>query len=642
MRCDAVRRELSVRMDEPATAPDESLGRHLASCADCRAFERGAWRLRELVRVEPADEVPDLVPEIMDRIRAEAPRRPLRRPRGWRREAAAFAAAAVAAAVVVGGLPFLQRGPRPVAAVEIPRRIAAASAEVAEYRAAFDVVERNFLPAVPVRRFEARIAFRAPEAFRAEIRDRTEYPDPSWPRNDVVLAIDADRWSLSGPAACPREALPGCAVGGGEERAVRGREPFDGDTPLPTDVVLPVKSLSGAGRLRMVGPGAVGGRPTVTVALAYRDATPLFASLHAGGSWRPYFPLDRVEVALDRESWFPLAYRVVAAEGMEREAWASRNGLHDDRPGMVLLEAEARSFRASVPDGWSPRAAAGGAARDAGFRDVPPAALAGEVGFSPAVPEDLRGLAPDRAGVPAAPAGTAATTYVRGLTWLKIRESRSWEGGGLFGDLGPLAALVSLPGGGIGYYEPPAATRGARLGLHAAGADLFLESNLPREDLLAVAGSLPVRGLPTPEAWRTRRLPDGTLREGVSPARARRAVPGLLLPEALPPEYRLWTVHLLEGPERAAATVFFRRPRGELDGPGIRLHQEPGAVIPPPTDPGALAVRVRGALARYSPLRGELEWVESGAYRSLRAEGLGLARLVRVAESLGPPEGGAG
>ena len=43
----------------------DELERHLEGCAECRAFERGAWRLRERVRFEVAPAVPDLVEPIM-------------------------------------------------------------------------------------------------------------------------------------------------------------------------------------------------------------------------------------------------------------------------------------------------------------------------------------------------------------------------------------------------------------------------------------------------------------------------------------------------------------------------------------------------------------------------------------------------
>lgn len=630
MRCDVAERELSAGLDgEPI---DERVRTHLETCPRCRRFEVEARRLREVVRLEPAPDVPDLVGPIMERVGRE-PARP-----GWGREIAAFAAAAVVVALVVGGLPGVRRGPPPVRAAEIAERVAEASREISAYRAVFEVVERGFAEAVPERRFHVRVAFRAPERFRAEVRDRTEYPTGAWPRNDVTLAVDRDRWSLSAPVTCPREALPACASGETRVLAVRGRAPFDEDAPLPTDVILPVKTLSGSGRLRVLGEGSVSGRPVVRVELDHRDATPLLAFLQAGGSWRPFFPLDRVEVSLDAETWFPLAYRVWAAEGAEREAWAVRNGLPAEEPEATLLEVRARSFQESVSSGWRPRVRRAGAA-DRGFREVASSALSRVAGFEPSVPENLAGLEPYRGGVLGAGGTEVVTSYTRGLTWMRIRETRSWDQEALFGDVGPLAARIDLPGGGVAYHEPPTATLGRRLAIHDAGADLYLESNLPLERLLEVAASVPVRGRPIPDAWRTRRLPGGTLEVGLGLDEAVRAFPELALPARLPAEYRLWTLQLLQGREGTGVTAFFRRPGGELQGVGIRLHQAEGAGLAPPTDPGALAVRVRGETGRYSPIRGELEWVEGGVYRSLLADGLDLDHLVQVAGSLAPAGG---
>lgn len=619
MRCDVVEREISAGLD--GLPIDASARAHLEACPRCPRFEAQARRLRDAVRLEPAPEVPDLVGPIMERVRRE-PARP-----GWGREIAAFAAAALVVALVVGGLPGARRGPA-VRASELPRLVAEASGEITAYRAVFDVVERGFSEEVPERRFEARVAFRAPERFRAEVRDRTEYPSAAWPQNDVTLAVDGDRWSLQAPVPCPREALPACAPGERRSLAVRGRAPFDGDAPLPTDVVVPVKTLSGAGRLRVLDEGVVLGRPVVRVQLDLRDATPLLAFLQAGGSWRPLFPLDRVEVTLDAETWFPLGYEVRAAGGPEREAWALRNGLSSEAPGSVLLELRARSFRADLPPGWRPEVERSGAV-DRGFRD----ATRRDLAFEPTVPADLAGLEPYRAGFQGR---EVVTSYARGLSWLRIRETRSWDQEALFGDVGPLAAPVRVPGGGVAYHEPPTATLGRRLAVHTAGRDLFLESNLPLDHLLEVVASMGVRGRPVPAAWRVRTLPGGTLELGAPLAQAVQAFPDLAVPRRLPAEYRLWTLLLSRRAEGVAVTAFFRRPGGELAGVGIRLHQAEGTGLPPPTDPGALAVRVGGLVGRYSPIRGELEWVEGGVYRSLRAEGLDLDHLVAIAESLAP------
>jgi hypothetical protein len=630
MRCEAAERELSAYLDGEAVSAD--MREHVESCPRCREFEARARRLRELVRLEPAAPVPDLVPRIME----EARRRPSPRAApAWLGYAASFVAGAVAASLIAGGLPALRRGPEPALATEIPRRVVAAAAEVTSYRAAFVVTERNFHPRVPRRRFETRVAFSAPERFRARISDTTVYPGASWPRNDLTLAVDRDRWLLREPLTCPREALPACSFGGVRFRAVQGREPFDADAPLPTDIVLPVRTLSGTDRVRVVGETAALGRDAVVIELAYRDATPLFEYIHAGGSWRPLYPHDRVLVTLDRETWFPLAYEVHPIGGLERDRWALRNGLPVERPDRPILTVRARSFRSgpvAVPR------LPGMPGTDEGFRDRPIGSLAAVTGWAPVLPAELRGLTPYRAGTYAGRAmDEVLLSFTRGLTWLKVRETRAWDEPAPYGDVGELAQAVSLPGGGTGYYEPATAELGRRLSIHAPGIDLYLESNLPRRDLLAVAGSLPVRGLRVPDRWLSLRLPGGEVQERVSIEEAVRGAPFVLLPGDLPEGYRPAAAFELQAEDRREVTVYFRRPGSELDGVGIRLHQATGVALPPPTDPGALAVRVRGTTGRYSPSRGELEWIEDGVYRSLSGTALDLGGLLATSRSLEVP-----
>lgn len=646
MKCDAAQRELSARLDgAPNRRLTEVLEDHLISCARCRSFQAGAGRIRELARIEPAAPVPDLVPRIMAEVERRGGRRriPQLVPREWRRYAAAFAAGAAAAALFVGGLPGLRRGPSPALATEIPIRVFESSKLVTSYRAIFDIKESNFAPTPPlnqfsVRRFVARVAFESPERFRAEVEDKTVYPAGPWPRNDLVLAVDRDRWSFRGPATCPRESLPDCAIGGREVREVRGREPFDGDALLPADVVVPVRTLSGSDRVRLAGEGTVLGRDVVIVELSYRDATPLFAYLQAGGSWRPFYPLDRVLVSLDRETWFPLAYEVQPAAGLERERWAVQNSLPQEPPGRAVFVATARSFgTAPQAEGWRPLEGARQDTRDEGFRDESLATLEMKRAHQLLFPADTAGLRAYRTGTFVSggrPRDEVLVSFTHGLTWLKIRQTRTWSQPEPFGDVGSLATPTRLRGGGVSYYEPATATLGRRLWIHARGVDLYLESNLPREDFLRVASSLPVRGERAPQEWLVRRLPGGLIIERTSVARARDSDPYILLPTFLPQGYRPGPVHLVHVVGRTGVTMFFRRPGTELDGVGIRLHQADDEPLPPPIDPDVLAVRVRGVIGRYSPLRSELEWVEDGVYRSLRGTALDVAGLLHVADSL--------
>jgi Putative zinc-finger len=614
MRHDVAERAVSDHLDD-ALDPQRraDLDAHLATCARCREFERRARRVRELTRLQPASPVPDLVPEIMDRIGSEAPT-PIRPVLpSWTRYAAAFVAGAVAATLIVAGIPGVRRGPSPVLATEIPRRIAAASNEVTAYRATFRVVERGFHPRVPRRSFLADVSFRAPERFRTQVTDLSSYPGPGWPANDITLTVDGDRWLLDQPRGCPIAALPGCAPVGRDVIGVTGRPPFDGETSLPTDIILPVRMLAGSDRVTVRGVDSVLGRDAVVVELAYRDVGPLFDFLQAGGMWRPFSPHDRVLISLDDETWFPLAFEVRAAPGEERAMWAEAHGLADEPAATMLFRAEVDRLAAGPPPGWRPFSA-GPPPRDLGFRDVPAGRL------EAIEPTNLRGLRPYRSGSFAG-SDEVVLSYAQGLSWLVIRETRSWDGPGLFGNLGDLARRVPLPGG-VAYYEPAADALGRRLAIHAEGSDLALETNLPRSDLLAIAASLPVTGGLAPAGWV----------DQVPVDRAVAGTPFALLPTDLPAEYRPWAARR-DGPD--AVTVWFRRP-GTEPGPGIVLYQAAGVGLSPPLEGEVFAVRIRGTVGRYSPSRGLLEWVEGGVYRSLGGGALDLAGLLDVAKSLEP------
>jgi hypothetical protein len=595
VRCELVERELSARMDG---AGDEALGEdlaaHVATCARCRSFRDVSARIREVTRVRPAEPVPDLVPGIMAEVRRTAAVRGRWRRRDWGRAAVAFAAGVITAAVVAGGLPGVRRPPPSALATEIPRGIAEASTEVGSYRASFHIVELGFHPNVPRRTFTAEVAFRSPERFRARITDRTAYPSAAWPRNNIVLAVAEDRWMLDQPRGCPREALPACAVGGRDLRTDRGRPPFDGQAILPTDIVLPVRSLAGSERVRVRGEAEVLGRPGIVVELAYRDATPLFAFLHAGGVWRPFLPHDRVLVTLETGSWFPLSYEVRTASGR------------------AVFRAEARSLGRGPGPGWTPFTGTG-PARDLGFCEAPFEEIAGEV----PTPAEAAGLDPYRAGRTAT---EMVLSYAEGLSWLLVRspidrrESPALPG--------VAAERARLGDGGVAYYEPATATAGRRVFVRDRDRTVILESNLPRPRLLEVAASLPGRGAPIPAAELGR----------VSLDEALGAAPYALLPAHLPVEYRLTAATI----DPSGVTFHFRRPGAELDGGGLQLFQAAGVGLPPPLEAEVVAVRVRGVDGRYSPARGELEWVESGVYRSLRGGGFDLQALLRTAESMGP------
>jgi putative zinc finger protein len=614
VRCEAAELELSARLDgERDRSLDDAVAAHLETCSSCRAFEAGAQRVRVMTRVQPATPVPDLVPRIMEAVGAPARLRtaPGQRPqRAWLPYAAAFAAGVLVASVLLGGLPGFRRGPSPALATEIPDDIAAATAQVTSYRATFDILERNFDLRVPERTFAATVAFRAPERFRATITDRTAYPSEAWIPNDFVLAIDGSRWMLDAPRTCPREALPECTAVGRDVRAVVGRAPFENDTALPTDIVLPVRTLVDVGRVEVVEETTVLDRDAVVVALDYHDATPLFAYLHAAGTWRPFFPQDRVLVTLDRETWFPLAYEVRAASSGERSLWATRQGLPAEPPGTLLFRASARALGRGPDADWHALGPLGPSALDHGFVEQSESTIAASIGGMPPLPTDLAGLEPYTSGMVG---DRFLFAYARGLAWLTV----SGPAGGVAQP--PALAMPVELGHGVGLYEPATSEHGRRITILGPEWDLTIETNLPRDQLLEIASSDSIVG----------ELPEQP-RDGLDDAR--RVLSELLVPTPLPSRYRLWDVDA----RGAAVTIHYLRPGAELDGTGIRLYQSRDTGLPPPLDLEVLGVEVRGISGRYSAERAELEWVEDGVYRSLQASAFDLAGLLRIAASLEP------
>jgi Predicted integral membrane protein len=73
---DQAERLLSARIDGErlSARATATLEQHLGTCAECRAFERGAYRLREAARFEVAPAVPDLVDEVMTAVGAQTER----------------------------------------------------------------------------------------------------------------------------------------------------------------------------------------------------------------------------------------------------------------------------------------------------------------------------------------------------------------------------------------------------------------------------------------------------------------------------------------------------------------------------------------------------------------------------------------
>jgi hypothetical protein len=660
MRCEVARRSVGEAMDDRRSLPAET-DAHLLGCPACSAFARGAWRVRELSRFELAPPVPDLVPAIMaridaqrrlptrgfppaSRVRSAGPPRAARRLTPWLGRQGA-AVAAVAAGLVIGfvlssGAIIPDRRTNTAAlADEIPRHLVRAAEALSGYQATYDITELNWTAEVPVRTFVAKLSFLAPEAFRASVRDTTAYPSRAWPRNNLLLVTDGRAWLASGPNPCPQAALPECPPSSRMERSVANRAPFDSQTRMPTDVIVPMTVLAAAARVEVVASGQVAGTEALAVELDYQDATPLFASLQFLGSWRPFFPQDRVVVWLDAETWLPLRYEVLPAPGAERATWASQAGLPAEATETPVFVAEARTVSTVLPSPALFDPGPGPEPADQGFRETPVEELPGVVR-----PEGTQGLTLWRAGrfdrTAARPYDLSILAYTRGLAWLTVTQVRGWNQSQLFG-VGPFAEEVTLgSAGGVGYYEPATGTEARRVAVHTTEGEFLLATNLPRAALLSVAGSLPVGGVAVPGEWRIHRGSNAVVEIGLSPEEAvERAGFEVLLPSFLPPGYRAASAMTVETAGATGIAINYRRPAAELGGTGLRLYQSHGEALPPPTGADEQIVQVGGTMGRWSPEAHVLDWIdEHGVYRSLSGPGFDLTSLLEVATSLRPAE----
>jgi hypothetical protein len=606
------------------------------------------------VRLAPAPEVPDLVPAIMARVRearlAGAPggRAPLRPARHRRARMVRAIAAALVVGVVAGfaitrsGL-LPVRGPQPALAASVPGALVRAATDLRGYRATFDVTERDWSPRVRRRTFVAAIAYRAPERLRITVTDTTRYPARDAVRNDLSLVTDGRTWHAQGPEPCASPLRGACRDGGG--RTVVRRPPFDQQSALPTDLIVPMTVLAAERRLPVTGTGTVGSRQAVRIDLPFEQTASLLQALEFTGSWRTFYPQDRATIWLDRSTWFPLRYEIRPAPGPERALWAAREGLPHEPPDRPVFVAAARSLSIVAPPQAefqvTGRPARAPAAMDEGFVDLPIPSAAGWLR-----PADAAGLAAVRYGrfvrTAERPYREEVAAYARGLAWMTVSRVTGWRNADLFGVDG-FAQAVTLSGGGTGYYEPatgpgPGEEADARrVALHTSVGEIVIESNLPRETLLRVAGSLPARGLREPAAWRIHRWPGGELVEGLSPAEAIHRAPFRAeLPAVVGSGYQPVAAELSRVGSGTTITIAYRRPAADPGGTGLWLSQTAAAALPPPTDPAQEQVALLRRLARWSPDRHVLEWLHAGVYHSLSAEDLDLMALIRIAETMRP------
>lgn len=613
--CDTIQPELSAYIDDELTSDHKQVvEQHLDSCAGCRAEEISLRAVRKLVRVQAVEQVPDLTPAIMARV--EEQKFQVLTPWRERFRVASVSAAAAALVVLGASLPFGTDAVDVANATEITDRVRAAARALGAYEATFSIVERGWHPEVPVRNMRASVAFEAPETIRMQIVDDTGYPSAQWPRNNVKLVADADRWWIREPSSCPTARLPECAspvswAGVVERRTVVDRQPFDGTTGLPTDIVIPLQTLAASDGFRVLGQASVLGRESYRLTLNARDAVPLIDALQAGGSWREFHPLDEVEIWIDSETWFPLRFEVRAGTAPDRQLWAARRGLTDE-PGDSLLEVTTTSLAEPA------------AGLDA--FDVPTTGIQQDGGFRQgAVPEGLEpafagGLLPYRSGR----AGTQqVASFSDGMTYLKVVRSK----GKPTADL-RVAEEIAL-GGGFAYYFPASETLGRHVEIFDKTHTYQLFSNLERETLFEVARSLPVTGTRAPDVTRKA---GGVTIERLDPGIALR---GFGPPSLLPRGYSAASASRTRISDAAeTVTLYLRRPEGEFEGLGIRLVSSAPVAFLPPSSEEFVDVMAGEHLARWSADRGELEWLAGSTYRAVLVPSGDLSTAIQIAEAM--------
>lgn len=643
MNHDDVRRAVSERMDGERLSgrTAAALDRHLASCASCRAFESGAWRLREAARFGVAERVPDLVEPIMRAVRSDAasgrraPLAGLWRPPRVRRLGTLGAVAAsllvglVAGSLTVGGPWHADERTTVASAADVSASVAAAASRVRAYQATFTVTERD--PSGPAKRrdLSMNVAFRAPERFRLDIADHTPGAGTRFAADDLELIVNGASSYQVSPSACPIGVCPA------SEQVVRNRLPFSSATPAPTDLVVPVATLVGAREMQIVRTGRVLGRRAIEVRLPFEGASHLFPFLELGGRWRPFFPGDRVELWLDARNWFPLRYTVYPAVGPNRDEWQLRFGIPDEPAGDPIFQVQAVSIDQTAPDSSAFRIPHVRSATDEGARAATIDEIRRSVRFAPVAPTHVDGLPLYRAVLPQGEDDDAVLTYSSGLSWLKLGETHVSSGDRFFGPVGVHSQQVQIDGVGTAYYAPASDRHGRRLAIHTTdGRDLYLETNLSRQQLLDAAASLDVRAAPLPRPWLTNASPLGTTRR-VSLEEATRAAPFTLLVPTPPAGYSLASAETVTVSGTASVNLYFVQ-EDVADTGQLRLHEEAAAALPPGSAPRQFAVTVRGVDGRWSPDRNQLEWVEAGVYYSLDGSGLELADLLGVAASMRP------
>lgn len=571
MNCERIRPLLSTMLDgeQPASTTLE----HVDGCTECRSFLANIQTIRRTVRIEEVVKIPDVAPAVMAAL-------PRHARRLWLAPVAGLAAGAVAGAVLVGGW----RGPSPTLAAPLPEKVVAVQSEVHEFAGRFEITER--LESEETRHYSGELAYRAPERLTLRI-NQVDGP-PGWLDNSTELVVAGSQALVSQPFPCPT--FDGCQASPRRDITVTGRDPFSSITVDPLDLVVPAGIFRQAAEPPALGERVIAGEGAVGVLVSASQARPLLDALFDSGNWREIHSRDLVEIWLHEDLFIPLALSVTAGAGDDRAAWAARRGYRDPLNVPYLeLTYLAVQFEGVDPDPVE----ATGTLMDAGFRpggvDEPP--------LDPGMPLVAGGRVEGSVDV-------EVWAWSDGRAWLRLDQTREWEGRQLFGNLSGVVRPVQLSNG-TGYVSGD----GSAVYIHGEGVDLVLIGSIEPDRLVELASQLPVSGSPAPTGW-----PEGDIAS--SPPE------GVWLPSDLSP--------FLEPVVRVSESSTVVDLIG-LDKRAIRLIQSEAAFLKPPIDPDAQAVSVRGTIGRYSPQLGALEWVEEGRVMTVSGSDFTLEELVAVA-----------
>jgi len=264
---------------------------------------------------------------------------------------------------------------------------------------------------------------------------------------------------------------------------------------------------------------------------------------------------------------------------------------------------------------------------------VSPADMERAFGYAPAEPAEPAPLSLVAATAPgsAPSAPTSVLLYADGLDYLRVAEDRRWSGPGPFGSIGFDAEQVELPAVGPALYEPAGDGLGRRLAIHTATTDLFLESNLSRDDLFAIASTIGVEAAPLPARWSV--VHAGALTAMPADPRASLRAMGLDVTSVSMPEgyVPVSATRSLERGADVGVTVTFRQ---DTDAAGpVQLHMGTMRERVIDTAPDPERVSIGTVTGRYSASGAELSWTDAGRSWSVQGD-LDLAQLVAIASSV--------